>query len=143
MVEHGADPLLPLAALIHQRVTQPDLGTQIEDVIGRNPALRQPPGHQQLAQMLGVGPVALGVLLGAAQRAGLRRLSEMHLRSDGPQLLDHEPPSRRGLQRHLERPAGEPLKEPAHAARSAGATRVREISPVSVSIHSAVICARC
>jgi hypothetical protein len=28
-------------------------------------------------------------------------------------------------------------------ARCAGATRAREISPVDVSIHSAVICARC
>jgi hypothetical protein len=49
VIEHGADPLLPLAALIHQAVAQPDLGTEIEDVIGRDPALRQPPGHQQLA----------------------------------------------------------------------------------------------
>jgi 3-phosphoshikimate 1-carboxyvinyltransferase len=28
------------------RVTQPDPRTQIENVIGRNPRLRQPPGHQ-------------------------------------------------------------------------------------------------
>jgi hypothetical protein len=38
----------------------------------------------------------------------------MHLRADRAQLLDHEPPPRRGLKRHLELLATEPLKEPAH-----------------------------
>jgi hypothetical protein len=39
-----------------------------------------------------------------------------------------------------------PAKRPKNRrtpARSAGRTRVRPISPVSVSIHSAVLCARC
>ena len=49
VVEDGLDALLPLAALIDERVTQAHLGAQIEQVIGRDPGLRQPPRHQQLA----------------------------------------------------------------------------------------------
>ena len=65
----------------------------------------------------------------------------MHLRADRAQLLDHEPPPGRRLQRHLELLAGETLKEPAHASAISRATRPRDTSPVDVSIHSAVICA--
>ena len=82
VIEHRLDPLLPLAALIDERVAQPDPGAQIEDVIGRDPRLRQPADHQQLAQMPGVRAIALGALLGAAQRRGLRRLGQMHAGAD-------------------------------------------------------------
>jgi hypothetical protein len=67
----------------------------------------------------------------------------MHDRTDAAQLLDHEPPPGRRLERNLQIPAAEALKELLTAARSAGATRVRCSSPVSVSIHSPVICPRC
>ncbi len=63
VIEHRLDALLPLAALIDQRVAQPDPGAQIEQVIGRNPRLGQAPDHHQLAQMPRVAAVGLGALL--------------------------------------------------------------------------------
>jgi hypothetical protein len=77
-------------------------GAEIEQMRGRDQRLRQPADQQQLALMASVGPVGLRALLLALQRARLRRLSEMHIGADPPRLLDHEPPARRGLQRHLE-----------------------------------------
>jgi hypothetical protein len=93
--------------------------------------------------MPGVRPVGLGALLQAAQPTGLRRLGQTHPRADPPQLLDHEPPTRRRLQRDLELLAPNRLKNSRTPARCAGATRARDTSPVDVSIQSAVICARC
>src|ERR1019366_2720009 len=115
VVEHGTDALLPLAALIDERVTQPHLRAQVKDVIGWDPRLRQPPDHQQLPQMLRISAVALGSLLVAAQRARLGRLSQMHTRVDAPQLLNDEPPARRRLERHLKLSAREPTKKATHA----------------------------
>jgi hypothetical protein len=40
----------------------------------------------------------------------------MHQRVDPPQLLDHEPPASRRLERNLKLLATEPLQEPAHAS---------------------------
>ncbi len=114
MIEHSLNPLLPLGVLVHQRVPQPDLGAQIEDVIGRDPRLRQPPGHQQLAMMTSVRTVGLRTLLVPAQRRGLRRLGEMHHGADRAQLLDHKAPPGRRLERDLQLLASEPPKEPTH-----------------------------
>jgi hypothetical protein len=72
VVEHGVDPLLPLATIVDQRMAKPDSGAQIEQMIGHDPALRQTAGQQQLAQVLGVGTVGLGVLLLSAQRSANR-----------------------------------------------------------------------
>jgi hypothetical protein len=52
--------------------------------------------------MPGVRPVGLGALFRAAQPTGLRRLGQTHPRADPPQLLEHEPPTRRRLQGDLE-----------------------------------------
>jgi hypothetical protein len=87
---------------------------QIEQVIGRDPRLRHAREHQQLAQMPGIRAIALGALLVAAPRGGLRRLGQMHPGADRAQLLDHEPPARRRLQRHLQLAAAEALQEPPH-----------------------------
>lgn len=114
VVEHRADALLPLAALVDKGVTQPHPRAQIEQMIGRDPRLRQPPVHQQLPQMPGVSAVGLGPLLLPAQRARLRRLAQMHPRANATQLLAHEAPARRRLQRHLELQARESLQEPPH-----------------------------
>jgi len=115
VIQNGLHPLLPLPALVDQRVPEPDPGAEIEDVIRRDPALRQSRGHQQLPQMPRVRPVVLRALLVPTQRARLRRLREMHPGANPPQLLDHEPPARRRLQRHLELPATEPCQELPHA----------------------------
>lgn len=96
-------------------MAQPDAGAQIEDVRRRDPGLGQPAGHQQLAQVTGIGAVVLGMLLVTAQRGGVRGLGQMHNGSDPVQLLDHEPPARGRLQRDLQLLAGKSRQEPAHA----------------------------
>ena len=143
VIKHRLDALLPLAALIGERVTQPDPRAQVEHVIGRDPRLRQPLDHQQLAQMPGVRAVALGALFVPAPRGGLRRLGQMHPRADRAQLLDHEPPARRRLQRDLELTATKARKEATHALTVRRSDPGAATSPDSVSSHSALICARC
>src|ERR1035441_268864 len=101
-------------------------------MIGRDPRLRQPPDHQQLPQMLRVSAVALRTLLVAAQRARLRRLSQMHTRVDATQLLNDEMPASRRLERHLELLASEPAEEPSHALT----VRRRHTSPANLTRHS-------
>jgi hypothetical protein len=117
--------------LVHQRVAQPDLGAQIEDVIGRDRRLRQPPGHQQLAMMASVRAVGLRALPVPAQRRGLRRLREMHHRADRAQLLDQEPPPGRRLECDLQLLASEPPEEPTHP----GAVRRTHPRPADLTAH--------
>jgi hypothetical protein len=110
---------------------------------GRDPRLRQQPDHHQFTQMPCVRAIVLGPLLAPPPRGGLRRLGQAHHGARPAQLLDHEPPTRRRLQRDLELLAPNRLKNSRTPARCAGATRARDTSPVDVSIQSAVICARC
>ena len=49
VLEDRVDALLPLAAIIDQRVPQPHTGAEIEQMLRRDPALRQLADHQQLA----------------------------------------------------------------------------------------------
>ena len=114
VIQRRLDPLLPLAALLRQRVPQPHPRAQIQDVLGRDPRLRQPLEHQQLPQMPSIRAITLRALLRPPQARGLRRLGQMYLRADPAQLLDHEPPASRRLQRHLEIPATEPRQELPH-----------------------------
>jgi len=116
VIEHRLDPLLPLAALMRKRVPQPHPGPQIKDVIQRYPRLRQPTDHQQLPHMPSVRTIALRTLLVPPPRRRLGRLREMHDRSNPAQLLSHEPPASRRLQRDLELLTTEPLAEPAHTS---------------------------
>jgi hypothetical protein len=95
------DPLLPLGPLAGEQMPGPDPGTQVEDVRGRDPRLRQPADQQQLPQMPGIGPVGLRALVLALQRGRFGRLGQVHLSADTLELLDHEPPARCGLQSHL------------------------------------------
>ena len=83
-------------------MTGPDPGAEIQDVRRWDPRLRQPPDQQQLSQVPGVGPVGLCSLLLTLQRGRLGRLSQVHLGADSLELLGHEPPTRRCLQRHLQ-----------------------------------------
>jgi len=55
---------------------------------------------------LGLSAIGLRALLAPPPRGGLRRLGQMHARANALQLLHDETPARRGLQRHLEPPAG-------------------------------------
>ena len=112
VIQGRLDPLLPLAALLRQRVPQPDPRAEIEDVIRRDPRLRQPLDHQQLPQMPGVRTITLRPLLRPAQASRLRRLGQMHQGTDPPQLLDHEPPAGRRLERHLQLPRAETRQPP-------------------------------
>jgi hypothetical protein len=120
VVEHRVNSLLPLAALIDQRMPQAHARAQVEDVLGRDPRLRQPVDHQQLAQMPGVRPIGLGALLSPPPRGGLRRLGQTHLGADSAQLLDHKAPARGRLQRHLEPVFAEAAKESPHAGSVGG-----------------------
>jgi hypothetical protein len=61
-----------------------------------------------------VGAIGLRALLGAAAGAGHDRLGEMHLGAARAQLLGHEPPARRRLERRLDRKTAEAAQEPAH-----------------------------
>ena len=145
VIEHRLDPLLPFAALLRQGVAQPDAGAEIEDVIGRDPRLREPAGHQQLPQMPGVRTVALRALLAPPQGRGLRRLGQVHPRADRVKLLDDEPPARRGLQRHLELLASEAANELVNTSPVSGRhPRARDlaggrIDPVGGDLRSMLV----
>ena len=71
------------------------------------------------------------------------RLREVHPGAGTAQLLDHEPPARRRLERDLELPTLEPVQEPAHtlAVRRHDPT-ARNVARVGVE-PLGVICARC
>ena len=113
VIENGLDALLPLAALVDERVTQTHAGAQIKQVPWRDPGLRQPSDHQQLPQVAGVGAIVLGALLVPSPSGRLGRLGQVHHGAHPTQLLDHEPPARRRLQRDLELLVAEALEEPA------------------------------
>jgi hypothetical protein len=111
VIEDRLDALLSLAALMRQRASQPDLRAKIEQMRRRDPGLRQPPDHHQLADVTRVGAIALGALLVAAPSSGLRRLGEMHDRAGRCELTGDKPPPGRRLQRDLELLTTEPFTE--------------------------------
>jgi hypothetical protein len=65
--------------------------------------------------MAGVGAIGPGPLLGPAARRRLGRLGQMHPGADRFELLDHEAPARRRLQRHLNVAAAKASSKPPHA----------------------------
>src|SRR3954451_2054789 len=124
-------------------MAQPDAGAQVEQVRGRDPRFRQPADHQQLAQMPGVGAIALRALLGPAPRRGLGRLGEMDARANG--APNSSTTNRQPVVASSATSSSWPPKRAANrrtAARSAGATRARGTTPGAVPSHSAGICAR-
>src|ERR1700683_4579952 len=80
-----------------------------------------------------VRPIGLRAPLRPPQPARLRRLGEMHARTNPAQLLDHEPPARRRLQPNLELLPREPAKEPPHArAVRRNHTRPRHLTGLAI-----------
>jgi hypothetical protein len=145
VIEHRLDALLPLAALRDERVPQPHPGPQVENVIGRDPRLRQPSHHHQLAQMPRVRAIVLSAPLVPTSCGGLRRLGQMHRRADPPQLLDDESPAGRRLQRDLELAPAEALQKPPHARAvgrhhtSAAHLAAGRIQPIGRDLRSMLI----
>ncbi len=133
VIQRRLEPLLPLRALLRERVPQPDPRTQIKDVIRRDPRLRQPLDHQQLTQMPGVRTIILRALLRTAQPSGLGRLGQMHDRPDPAQLLDQEAPAGRRLERDLQLPAAETLK-PLANVRAIRRTHTRALNLAGLGI---------
>jgi hypothetical protein len=130
-------------AVVDQGLAQPHGGTQVQDPPRRDPRARQPALLQQLPQQPGVGAVGLGPPLGAAQAAGLGRLSQMREEPGRLELLDHEPPAGAPSTANAPSTRGSPLSQPRSVARVAGAIRPRWVSPLSRSTQSKVIWARC
>jgi hypothetical protein len=103
LIELGMDPLAPHRALIDQRLVQPHPLAPLQHRLGRDPALRQLPGREQIPQQSGIGPVGLGPMLASPGRLRVGRLGHMRLEPGGGYLLDHIPPTRATFhrQRHL------------------------------------------
>jgi hypothetical protein len=77
-----------------------------------------------------------------AHRSSLSRLGEMHAPADALELVGHDPPTGRRLQPDLELLLADRSQNRLTPARRTGQIRERITSPFSVSVHSAVICAR-
>jgi hypothetical protein len=107
-------------------------------MLGRDPRLGQPPDHEQLAQVAGVGAVGLGALRVAAPRGSPRGLRQVNVGADrGSSSTTNRQPVVASRATSSLWPAKR-LKNRRTSPRSAGETRARLTSPVSVSIHSAV-----
>ena len=103
------DPLRPGGALTAQVVVQLEQRPALQDVAGRDPALRQPALGQQRPQVPRVGLIGLGVPLAAAGERGVGRLDQVRRDAGRGQLLGHIPPARAPLQRERDvLTAGEP-----------------------------------
>jgi hypothetical protein len=132
MEEHGVDALQPLGAPVDERLAQPHQGGQLEDVLGRDPRLRQPPLQQQVAQVAGVALVGLGAPLRAARRGGVGRLGQLNRGAGALQLLDDEPPAGGRLHRGLDVLARPAAQEDAQGRAVGGVIRPVATSPVAV-----------
>src|SRR5437016_2111748 len=86
------DPLRPGSALAAQVVVQLQQRPALQDVAGRDPALRQPALGQQQPEVPAVGLVGLGVPLAAAGERGTGRLGQMRGDPGSGQLPGHIPP---------------------------------------------------
>jgi hypothetical protein len=75
-----------------QIVMQLEQRPGIQDVAGRDPALRQSALGQQHPQVPAIGLIGLGVPLAAAGERGISRLGQMRCDPGRGQLLRHVPP---------------------------------------------------
>jgi hypothetical protein len=86
------DLLCPGGALTAQVVVQLEQRPGLQDVAGRDPALRQPALGQQHPQVPRVGLVGLGMPLAAAGERSIGRLGQMYRDPGRGQLLGDIPP---------------------------------------------------
>jgi hypothetical protein len=108
--ELGLEALLPGDPLLEQRLAQTDASAELEDMSGRNPRLPQLPVQQQLQHVVAVGPVGLGATLAAAPGRRLGRVSQMRVVPRAGDLLAHEAPASRALEREVDNAALEASK---------------------------------
>jgi hypothetical protein len=129
--EHRVDPLHPGGVLAAQVMISLQQRSVLQDVPGRDPALRQPALGQQRPEMPGVG---LGPPFPAAGGSGVGRLAEVRGDPGRGQLLGDVPPARASL--HRERgivPVGEPGQPGAQVRPVGRGDLPRLTSPVTVS----------
>jgi hypothetical protein len=107
-------PLLPGGALVDQRLAQPHARAQLQDLRRRDPRLRQLPRREQPQQQIAIGPVGLRPPLAPTLSRRLRWIGEMRAIAGTHDLLDHEAPTRRPLERKLHIETVEPRQPLLH-----------------------------
>jgi hypothetical protein len=143
VIQHRLHPLRPLAALINERVAQPDPGAQIKDVIGRDPHSGNRPAINSSRRCRASARSFFACCLlprSALVSAASARCTPLLTRRSSS--TTNRQPIVASNATSSSRPSNRPknLRTP---WRSAGTIRARETSPVSVSSHSPVICERC
>jgi hypothetical protein len=103
MEQGRMDALLPAGPFLEQIIVQPHLGADLQHVARRDPTLRELLRLQQLAQVLGVEAVGLGVLSPALQAGDVSGLSKMRPHTRRLAFLNHETPTRAALHRQIDR----------------------------------------
>jgi hypothetical protein len=92
----------------------------LQDVTGRDPALRQPALGQQHPQVPAIGLIGLGVPLAAAGEGGVSRLGQMRCDTGRGQLLDDIPPPCAPLGRERDVISASEPRQPGTQMRSVG-----------------------
>jgi hypothetical protein len=110
------EPLLPSRALIDQQLAHPHADAQLEHVHGRDPRLRQLAREQQPQLQVTVGIVGLRPPLPSPLDRRLSRVGQMRAVAGPLDLLDHEAPGGRPLQRELDLTTRKLLKPLPHRA---------------------------
>ena len=94
----GLQALLPLDALVEERLAKPHQGAQLQDVRRGDPALGEAALEQQVDHQLAVGVVGLGAALRASPLAQLGGIGQVGGKAPALDLLHHEAPAGRALQ---------------------------------------------
>ena len=102
MEQGGVHPLQPTGPLIDQVLVETHQHPGVEHLRGRDPRLRHPAVHQQLAKMTGVSPVGLSSTLLSPQGGRFRRLGHMGGDPGPHHFLDDITPARATLQHELD-----------------------------------------
>jgi hypothetical protein len=101
VVEHGVQPLCPARPILAQGPAEPGLGSQLLDLLGWDPGLRQVLLDQEQDQPARVELVGLGPPGAAPLGLGLGRVDEMDPNAVCLQLLRNPAPAGAGLDGHV------------------------------------------